>query len=229
MLCSMELAWSLWNFTFYGRHMHQWKYLRDWGRSVSLCLEIFFFIFSVWSTFKSFRLRSQWWYFFYLHSQKKPSKLSHFQYDCILSALTDFIALSIFIHQYLFYRKGLEFIVVYGCLLLINLTFLASIKVISSHLQQDLNAQHNLHDIMLSRSECNASESFDNWIRKIDKPAESNYTFQVVIDEINSIYSWFEILLGTIIKKIIYIFLDDENCQHVDMTECDSNKNSCEH
>ncbi|CAG9800837.1 unnamed protein product [Chironomus riparius] len=136
----------------------------------------------LWSTYASVKI-------FEGLRKKKPSKLSYFQYDCILSALTDFIALSIFIHQYLFYRKGLEFIVVYGCLLLINLTFLASIKVISSHLQQHLNAQHNLHDIMLNQTECNASESFDNWIRKIDKPTESNYTFQVVIDEINSIYS----------------------------------------
>lgn len=122
--------------------------------------------------------------------QKQPSKLSYFRYDCILSALTDFIALSIFIHQYLFYRKGLEFIVVYGCLLLINLTFLASIKVITSHLQQDLIAQHNLHDIMWTTSDLNASESFDNWTRTIDKPKVSNYTFQHVIDEINSIYRY---------------------------------------
>lgn len=129
-------------------------------------------------------------FIFLFHLQKKPSKLSYFQYDCILSALTDFIALSIFIHQYLFYRKGLEFIVVYGCLLLINFTFLASIKAIISHFRQDVIAQHNLHDIMSGTNDCNASESFDNWIRKIDKPTESNYTFQVVIDEINSIYRY---------------------------------------
>lgn len=77
---------------------------------------------------------------------------------------------------------------VYGCLLLINLTFLSTVKVIISHFRQDVIAQHNLHDIMSNTNECIPSESFDNWIRKIDKTTKSNYSFQVVIDEINSIY-----------------------------------------
>ncbi|KAG5678718.1 hypothetical protein PVAND_008366 [Polypedilum vanderplanki] len=117
----------------------------------------------------------------------KSSKLSYFHIDCILSTLTDFIALSIFIHQYLFYRKGFEFIVVFICLLLINLTLLISVRLVKTQIERDILAQQNLHSIMMG-DVCENSNSFDSWTRKIVRPAEYNYSFKMVIDEINSIY-----------------------------------------
>lgn len=123
----------------------------------------------------------------------KPAKLSSFRIDCILSALTDFMALSIFIHQYLFYRKGFEFIVVFSCLLLINLTFLTFERLINIRMRRDeiLQQNNHVHDIMATTALTSDDEckNFDNWIRKIERPAERNYSFEMVIDEINSIYS----------------------------------------
>jgi hypothetical protein len=119
-----------------------------------------------------------------LNQQMKASKFTCFQVDCILSTSSDFIALSIFVHQYLFYRKGLEFVVVYICLLLINLTFLSTSQVIIRQIKNNnINSQHNLDDIMTD-----TNVPFDDWIRPREKPIAANYNFEMVIDEINSIY-----------------------------------------
>lgn len=121
-------------------------------------------------------------------SQSKPSKFSYFLNDCIISSLFSFMALSIFIHQYLFYRKGLEFIIAFASLLLINVIFYSSAKMTSRRIVHERALENNLHGIVSGiRVDESAADSFDNWIRKTDK-THGNYTFEMVIDEINSIY-----------------------------------------
>lgn len=97
------------------------------------------------------------------------------------------MALSIFVHQYLFYRKGLEFAIAFTCLLVINFTFYTVTKSVASRMDHEGVVENNIHNIM-SVDE-SAANSFDNWIRTTDKtPPHGNYTYEMVIDEINSIY-----------------------------------------
>lgn len=145
--------------------------------------------------FKHFSSPSKFTSFFKkIKKQKKASKCSYFQYDCILSGSSDFIALSISIHQYLFYRKGLEFIVIFSCLTLINLTFFTTVRVIISR----MNQESNLTSPATMMTAGGEAESCDNWFRvrydDDDKRMEGNYCFGMVIDEINSIYRQWEIM-----------------------------------
>lgn len=98
------------------------------------------------------------------------------------------MALSIFIRQYLFYRKGFEFIIAFSCLLLINVMFYVAAKITVKEMTHERVSDNNSHNIVngLFVDE-SAADSFDNWIRKPDK-THGNYTFEMVIDEINSIY-----------------------------------------
>lgn len=95
------------------------------------------------------------------------------------------MALSIFVHQYLFYRKGLAF--AFTCLIVINFTFYIVTKSVASRMAMAHEGivESNIHNIMSA----DESASFDNWIRTTDKtPPHGNYTYEMVIDEINSIY-----------------------------------------
>lgn len=131
-------------------------------------------------------------------TQSKTSKFSYFLNDCIISAFADFTALSIFIHQYLFYRKGLEFTIFFTCLLLINLTFYTVTRSIRNRMGHESEIENNIHNIMSISGngggggftvDDSAADSFDNWIRQTDKtPPHGHYTYEMVIDEINSIY-----------------------------------------
>ena len=95
------------------------------------------------------------------------------------------MALSIFVHQYLFYRKGLEFAIAFSCLLVINFTFYTVTKSVASRMVHEGIVESNIHNIM----SMDEPASFDNWIRTTDKtPPHGNYTYEMVIDEINSIY-----------------------------------------
>lgn len=97
------------------------------------------------------------------------------------------MALSIFIRQYLFYRKGLEFIIAFSCLLLINVMFYVAAKITVRRMTQERVLDDNSHNIVSGLFvDESAADSFDNWIRKTDKT--QNYTYEMVIDEINSIY-----------------------------------------
>lgn len=133
-----------------------------------------------------------------LLTQSKTSKFSYFLNDCIISALADFTALSIFIHQYLSHRKGLEFTIFLTCLLLINLIFYTAARSLSNRMGHESVIENNIHNIMsidggggnggFSVDE-SAADSFHNWIRQTDKTqAHGHYTYEMVIDEINSIY-----------------------------------------
>lgn len=97
------------------------------------------------------------------------------------------MALSIFVHQYLFYRKGLAFAIAFTCLIVINFTFYIVTKSVASRMAMAHEGivESNIHNIMSA----DESASFDNWIRTTDKtPPHGNYTYEMVIDEINSIY-----------------------------------------
>lgn len=81
----------------------------------------------------------------------------------------------------------MEFIIVSSCLLLINLTFHAATKSIASRMGHERVVVNNVQSIM--SVDGSTANSFDNWIRQTDKtPPHGNYTFEMVIDEINSIY-----------------------------------------
>lgn len=67
--------------------------------------------------------------------------------------------------------------------------FYVAAKTTSTQMAHERFSENNLHNIVSGLSvDESAADSFDNWIRKTDK-TQRNYTFEMVIDEINSIYN----------------------------------------
>lgn len=66
--------------------------------------------------------------------------------------------------------------------------FYVTAKITSQRMSHERVLENNLHNIVSGiGAEESAADSFDNWIRKTDK-THGNYTFEMVIYEINSIY-----------------------------------------
>jgi hypothetical protein len=68
---------------------------------------------------------------------------------------------------------------------MISVTCFIAVNVITVRMHaRDTTEQYKMHDIM----EREPADTFDNWYRERDRTSTGNYTFKMVIDEINSIY-----------------------------------------
>lgn len=121
--------------------------------------------------------------------QRNPSNLTYFMNDCLISGAADLVIASVFAIRFAQHGRGFTIAAVLVSSLAINVMFFISSRIVQNQMKCEKTAENRLNEIMRHDEALDMYESTSSRIPSANRTNEArNYCYELVFQEINSIY-----------------------------------------